>query len=170
MKKLNENSLPLKIAYLFESLLAIIVLLTVFLGTIDTLRMIWDAYIVHFQTPVQYNQFNDLLGQILLLVIGVELVVMLSLHIPGALIEVLLYAIARKLLLLPKGGGMFELVLGIIAIAGLFAIRKYLLTNDNSMMNVTSIHYDEECEEHDCECKKRKLEQQLLQEQNIKNK
>ena len=36
MKKLAEKSLPLKIAYLFESLLAIIVLLTVFLGTIDT--------------------------------------------------------------------------------------------------------------------------------------
>ena len=37
MKKLNENSLPLKIAYLFESLLAIVVLITVFLGTIDTI-------------------------------------------------------------------------------------------------------------------------------------
>lgn len=160
MKKLAEKSLPLKIAYMFESLLAIVVLLTVFLGTIDILRMIWRVYIVDFQNPVQYNQFNDLLGQILLLVIGVELVVMLSMHIPGALIEVLLYAIARKLLLLPKNEGMFELLLGIISISGLFAIRKYLLTDDNSTMNVTSIHYDEDCDEDDCECKKRKLEQQ----------
>ncbi|MGL5559428.1 MAG: phosphate-starvation-inducible PsiE family protein, partial [Paraclostridium dentum] len=102
MKKLAEKSLALKIAYIFESLLAMVVLLAVFLGTIDVLRMIWHSYIVEYRTPVQYAQFNDLLGQILLLVIGVELVVMLSLHIPGALIEVLLYAIARKLLLLPK--------------------------------------------------------------------
>ena len=79
---------------------------------------------------------------------------MLSLHIPGALIEVLLYAIARKILLLPKSGGILELVLGIISIAGLFAIRKYLLTDDNSMMNVTSIHYDEECEEMTVNVKK----------------
>lgn len=163
MKKLDEKSLSLKIAYIFESLLAMVVLLVVFLGTIDVLRIIWNSYIIEYQTPVLYAQFNDLLGQILLLVIGVELVVMLSLHIPGALIEVLLYAIARKLLLLPKSEGMLDLLLGIIAIAGLFAIRKYLVTNDNSSMNVTSIHY-EECEENDCECHKRNLEKALNNE------
>ncbi len=160
MKKLDEKSLALKIAYIFESLLAMVVLLAVFLGTIDILRIIWNSYIVEYQTPVQYAQFNDLLGQILLLVIGVELVVMLSLHIPGALIEVLLYAIARKLLLLPKTEGMFDLLLGIMSIAGLFAIRKYLVTDDNSSMNVTSIHY-EDCEDEDCECHQRNLEQAL---------
>ena len=158
MKKLAEKSLALKIAYIFESLLAMVVLLAVFLGTIDVLRMIWHSYIVEYRTPVQYAQFNDLLGQILLLVIGVELVVMLSLHIPGALIEVLLYAIARKLLLLPKSEGMLELLLGIMA-----AIRKYLLTDDNSTMNVTSIHY-EECEDEDCDCHKRNLEKALKNE------
>jgi hypothetical protein len=119
--------------------------------------MIWHSYIIEYTTPVQYAQFNDLLGQILLVVIGVELVVMLSLHIPGALIEVLLYAIARKLLLLPKSERMLDLLFGIMAIAGLFAIRKYLLTNDNSTMNVTGIHY-EECEDGDCECHKQNLE------------
>lgn len=160
MKRLADKSFALKIAYIFESLLAIVVLIAVFLGTIDVLRIIWHSYIIEYQTPVRYAQFNDLLGQILLLVIGVELVVMLSLHIPGALIEVLLYAIARKLLLLPKSEGMLELLLGIMAIAGLFAIRKYLLTNDNSSMNVTSIHY-EDCDEEDNECHIRNLEKAL---------
>ncbi len=143
MKNLDKSNLSLRIAYIFESILAMVVLLAVFLGTIDVLRMIWTAYIVEFQTPVAYSQLNDMLGQILLLVIGVELVVMLSLHIPGALLEVLLYAIARKMLLLPKSGGMGEILIGVIAIAGLFAIRKYLLTNDNSSMNVTSIHFED---------------------------
>ncbi|MEG2270626.1 MAG: hypothetical protein RSC27_04860, partial [Bacilli bacterium] len=109
MKNLDKSNLSLRIAYIFESILAMVVLLAVFLGTIDVLRMIWTAYIIEFQTPVAYSQLNDMLGQILLLVIGVELVVMLSLHIPGALIEVLLYAIARKMLLLPKSGGMWEI-------------------------------------------------------------
>ena len=140
---IDKNNLSLKIAYVFEYILAMVVLIAVFLGTIDVLRTIWELYVVDFQTPVGYNELNSLLGQILLLVIGVELVVMLSLHLPGALIEVLLYAIARKLLLLPKTSGMIDLLLGIIAIAGLFAIRKYLLTNDNSTMNVTSIHYED---------------------------
>lgn len=149
MKNLNKSNLSLKIAYIFESILSVVVLIAVFLGTIDVLRMIWTVYIVEFQTPIEYSRLNDLLGQILLLVIGVELVVMLSLHIPGALIEVLLYAIARKMLLLPKSGGMGEILMGVIAIAGLFAIRKYLLTNDNSSMNITSIHY-EECDDIAC--------------------
>ncbi|GAA0710768.1 phosphate-starvation-inducible PsiE family protein [Paraclostridium ghonii] len=160
MKKVSEKNLALKFAYIFESLLSMVVLIVVFLGTIDVLRVIWHSYIIEYQTPVQYAQFNSLLGQILLLVIGIELVVMLSLHIPGALIEALLYAIARKIILLPKGEGMLEVLLGIIAIAGLFAIRKYLITDDNSTMNVTSIHY-EECEDGDCECHKRNLEMTL---------
>ena len=140
---IDKNNSYVKIAYVFESILAMVVLIAVFLGTIDALRMIWEMYIVDFQNPVEYEQLNGLLGQILLLVIGVELVVMLSLHLPGALIEVLLYAIARKLLLLPKTSGIIDLFLGIISIAGLFAIRKYLLTDDNSTMNVTSIHYED---------------------------
>ncbi|MDU2199044.1 MAG: phosphate-starvation-inducible PsiE family protein, partial [Peptostreptococcaceae bacterium] len=81
---IDKSNLSLRIAYVFESILAMVVLLAVFLGTIDVLRMIWDAYIVDFQNPVEYTQLNNLLGQILLLVIGVELVVMLSLHLPGA--------------------------------------------------------------------------------------
>ena len=44
MKKLDEKSLSLKIAYIFESLLAMVVLLVVFLGTIDVLRVIWNSY------------------------------------------------------------------------------------------------------------------------------
>ena len=142
MKNIDKSNISLRVVYIFESILAMVVLIAVFLGTIDVLRMIWTAYIVEYHTPVAYSQLNDILAQILLLVIAIEFVVMLSLHIPGTIIEVLLYAIARKMLLLPKNGGMLEVLLGVIAIAGLFTIRKYLLTKDNSNMNITSIHYD----------------------------
>ena len=142
MKNIDKSNISLRVAYIFESILAMVVLIAVFLGTIDVLRMIWTAYIVEYHTPVAYSQLNDILAQILLLVIAIEFVVMLSLHIPGTIIEVLLYAIARKMSLLPKSGGMLEVLLGAIAIAGLFTIRKYLLTKDNSNMNITSIHYD----------------------------
>ena len=142
MKNIDKSNISLRVVYIFESILAMVVLIAVFLGTIDVLRMIWTAYIVEYHTPVAYSQLNDILAQILLLVIAIEFVVMLSLHIPGTIIEVLLYAIARKMLLLQKSGGMLEVLLGVIAIAGLFTIRKYLLTKDNSNMNITSIHYD----------------------------
>ena len=125
--KEKKNGFILNTAFIFEKILAAVVLIAVFLGTIDVLRLIWDTYIVNFDKIIQYDQLNDMLGQILLLVVGVELVVMLSLHMPGALIEALLYAIARKMLLIPKKEGMLEILLGVVAIAGLFMIKKYLI-------------------------------------------
>ena len=161
--KRNTKQTFIKIAHLCEILLSIVILLVILLGIFDILREVYGAYIIDFANPVNYEQLNNFLAQILLLVIAVELVIMLCLHRPETLLEVLLYAIARKLLLLPKTAGMADLLLGIISIAGLFAIRKYLLTDDNSTMNVTSIHY-EDCEEgedcKDCEsCRERYAEQ-----------
>lgn len=134
MQHKKKNRVILDIAFLFEKLLAGVVLIAVFLGTIDVLRLIWETYIVHFDKIIQYEQLNAMLGQILLLVVGVELVLMLSLHMPGALIEALLYAIARKMLLIPEKEGMFEILLGVISIAGLFLIKKYLI-DDNMKEN-----------------------------------
>ena len=43
---IDKNNLSLKIAYVFESIiLAMVVLIAVFLGTIDVLRMIWEMHI-----------------------------------------------------------------------------------------------------------------------------
>ena len=100
MKK-NEN-ICIKLSHTLEFLLAIVVIIIVALGVVDTLRIIYDLYIVDFVNPVEYEQLNNILGQILMLVIGVELVVMLSL----------------------------ELLLGVIAIGGIFAIKKYLIKDD----------------------------------------
>ena len=125
----KESRLLLKVSKAFETDLSIVLIIIIFLGMIDLVRSVYAAYIVDFANPVEYSQLNAFLAEALLLVIGVELVVMLSLHIPGALLEVLLYAIARKLILLPKTSGMGDLLLGIIAIGCIFAIKKYLMTD-----------------------------------------
>lgn len=123
----------LKVAYGFESILAIVILIAVLLGIIDILRIIYDSFIIHFNRPIDYSQLNAIFAQILLLVIGIELAVMLTLHMQAALIEVLLFGIARKMLLLPKHNGMSEILLGVIAIGGLFLIRKYLIKEDSTL-------------------------------------
>ena len=125
----KESRLLLKVSKAFETALSIVLIIIIFLGMIDLVRSVYTADIVDFANPVEYSQLNAFLAEALLLVIGVELVVMLSLHIPGALLEVLLYAIARKLILLPKTSGMGDLLLGIIAIGCIFAIKKYLMTD-----------------------------------------
>lgn len=130
----------LNISKNFERALSIVLLILVLLGMMDLIRSVYQAYIVDFSNPVQYSQLNSFLAEALLLVIGVELVVMLSLHIPGVLLEVLLYAIARKLILLPKTAGMFDLLLGVIAIAILFAIRKYLISPDEQLISLNRLY------------------------------
>ena len=65
---------------------------------------------------------------------------MLSLHIPGVLLEVLLYAIARKLILLPKSSGMGDLLLGILAIGVIFTIRKYLMSPQEREISLSRIY------------------------------
>ncbi len=116
----------IKVAHIFEVLLAVVILIVVFLGMFDILRVIYSAYVIDFKHPVDYDQLNHFLAQILLLVIAVELVIMLCLHKAETLLEVLLYAIARKLLLIPKSSGVGELFLGVLAIAAIFFIKKYL--------------------------------------------
>ena len=139
MIKKNDKRL-LKISKRFETALSIILLILVLLGMMDLIISVYQAYIVDFANPVEYTQLNGFLAEALLLVIGVELVVMLSLHIPGVLLEVLLYAIARKLILLPKSSGMGDLLLGILAIGVIFTIRKYLMSPQEREISLSRIY------------------------------
>lgn len=139
MIKKQEKTL-LKLSKVFELVLSIIILIIVFLGMMDLSRSVYQSYIVEFATPVEYSELNSFLAEGLLLVIGVELVVMLCLHVPGALIEVLLFAIARKLILLPKTSGMIDLFLGILAIGIIFGIRKYLLNQEEKNMSLSNLY------------------------------
>ena len=71
--------------------------------------------------------FNTFLARALELVIGAEFIKMLIKHTPGAAIEVLLYAIARQLIV--EHTSTLENLIGVLAIAGVFAIRKFLYIN-----------------------------------------
>ena len=143
MKKIGKHQKIIRdITHIFESFLLIIILASVFLGSIDMIRTLWESYFINHNTPVSYEEINSFLGQIILLVIGLELVIMLTLHSTKALLEVLVFAIAHKLLLLPKTQGMEQLLLGIIGIACLFAIKKYLITTDVSEKDDNQIEDD----------------------------
>ena len=136
----NYNKTLLKISKFFEGVLSVALLILVLFGMMDLGRSIYHAYIIDFANPVDYNQLNSFLAEALLLVIGIELVVMLSLHTPGVLLEVLLYAIARKLILLPKNSGMGDLLLGVFAIGCIFAIRKYFMNDEERKITLSRLY------------------------------
>ncbi|GAA5350307.1 hypothetical protein [Streptococcus uberis] len=68
--------------------------------------------------------FEVVLSRAMSLAVGVELIKMLSKPSPGTVIEVLLFALTRQLIV--DHPNMSDFLLGIIAVAVLFAIRRYL--------------------------------------------
>ena len=75
------------------------------------------------------GQFTEFLGNALTLLIGVEFVKMLAKHTAENLLEVLMFAIARQMVV--EHLNMVETLIGVIAIAVIFAIRKYLLLKNS---------------------------------------
>ncbi|EHJ56721.1 hypothetical protein HMPREF9318_01006 [Streptococcus urinalis FB127-CNA-2] len=74
------------------------------------------------------------LNEALSIAIGVELVKMLSKHTSGTIIEVLLFAIARQLVI--SHGSAKDSLISVLALAVLFATRKYLFTNFDDSNNI----------------------------------
>ena len=109
-----------------ENILAMIITVAIIIGIADLAKYI----VMIFQTSAieTYDIFQKFLGHTLLLVVGVEMVAMLVRHTPGSVIEVLLYAVARKMLI--SNERMLEFLLGIVAIASIFAIKKYLFVSN----------------------------------------
>lgn len=78
-------------------------------------------------TPEQFTQF---LGNVLTLLIGVEFVKMLAKHTAENLLEVLMFAIARQMVV--EHLNMTETLIGVVAIAVIFTVRKYLLLKNSN--------------------------------------
>ncbi|MCC2253990.1 transporter [Ruminococcus sp. CLA-AA-H200] len=73
-----------------------------------------------------YPNYDDLLTGCFNLIIGVELIRMLYLHTPITVFEVLLFAIARQIIV--DHSSPLNSLLGVIAIAILFATRRFLFS------------------------------------------
>ncbi len=125
-----------KVVVILEAILAFLLALGVVIGSVDILRYFKIIYIT---PPMEtFSVMQTFLGHILTLVIGLELVVMLVRHTPSSVIEVLLYAIARKMIIESKS--MFDILLGIIAIGGLFFINKVFDPARNFVTDVNIVN------------------------------
>ena len=75
----------------------------------------------------QSFQLDAILEKALTLVVGVEFVKMLILHTPESVIEVLLYAVARQIIISHESA--MENLVGVLAVALIFVVKKYFLMN-----------------------------------------
>lgn len=74
---------------------------------------------------LEIDSFTEFLANALSLIVGVEFVKLLCKHTPETLIEVLMFAIARQVVVEHWGAG--QILLGIVAIVVLFVARRYLI-------------------------------------------
>ncbi len=125
-KKLNAFKRGLKKAISgMETILAFIILITVILSAKDIIGLIYK--IVTTSAMESYNILQSFLSHILLLVVGLELAITLLNHTPRSILEVMLYAIARKMLI--SSTSLLDILIGTISLGLLFTIDKFLLVD-----------------------------------------
>ncbi|APC80367.1 TPA: hypothetical protein ACXDAZ_001383 [Clostridium botulinum] len=107
-----------------ETLLAIFMIASVLLSSKDLISFIVQIYTL--DAIPSYDMFQKFLSHLLLLVIALGLALMLVKHTPNSVVEVMLYAIARKMLV--YGSSALEIFLGVLSLAGIFFIKKYLFS------------------------------------------
>ncbi len=126
MKKLSKQRLRERLsvgASFAEIYLTGLILIGILIFSVDIIRELYQI-IVSF--PEFKFTMDEFLSHVLALIIAIEFVKMLAKHTPGSAIDVLLFAIARKLIV--NHGTMLDSLIGVAAIAILFAVRRYLST------------------------------------------
>ncbi len=109
----------LKIVSTLEVILAGIIVVAVI---VNGVALVADAYTDITDGSLVF--LEDFISDILLLVIGLELAIVLIRHTPESVLQVMIFAVARKTLIYTDDA--YEIALGVIALGGLYAIRKYL--------------------------------------------
>ena len=105
---------------IFEIGIAIIVAVGFIMSVVPLVTNI-PLLMSHSEGTAAYRHF---LESALDLVIGIEFIKMLIKHTPGSVVEVLLFALSRHMVL--EGGNAMENLLTVCAIAVIFAIRRFL--------------------------------------------
>ena len=109
-----------KITKIFEIAIAIILLIVVAIKVIENVSGFFGIEVI-----ILTLEFEGMLSVALGLVIGVEFTKMLVKHTSESIVDVLLFAIARQMVVYHER--TIDLLIGVVAIAGLFAIKKFLL-------------------------------------------
>ena len=124
-KYLIEEKLK-KIIHVLEIIISGLIAIGIIIGLIDLVKFF--PKIFASSLPESYEVFQQFLGYALVLIVGVELILMIINNSTKAILELILFIIARKMLVYAET--MLDLVLATLAIAIVFAILKFLIYAD----------------------------------------
>lgn len=108
--------------HIFLSFLAVLILVAAAIGTFEIIvrdiPMLWRA-------TNEYDALHEIIQDVLLVAIAAELALLFLFHRTSAAVEVLIFVIARKMVI--SGISGLELIAGTAALAGLVVIRYYFI-------------------------------------------
>ena len=116
-----------KTAFMLEYIIAIFVIIGIFIGFTQFTDFIPGLY--YASLDQSYQVFQNFLAYALLLIVGVELILMIMNHSAYSMLELILFVIARKMLIYAHT--MMDLVLGTVAILIVFIIMRFLASEGN---------------------------------------
>ena len=104
----------------FEVAITVLILIVITLKIVETSLVICGVDVV-----ILNMEFIEILSIALGFVIGIEFVKMLCKHTPNSVVDVLVFAISRQIIIYHPD--TLELLVGVGVIAALFATRKFLI-------------------------------------------
>lgn len=125
MTKYKLRKLLSTIASYIELLVAFIIIISVVLASAD---LIFDLgqYGVHIFDNKEFSiTYSAVFSSAIVIVIGIEMVKMIVKHTPASVLEVLLFVIAKRVVADSEFGSL-DMLLCVLAIAVIFAIKKFL--------------------------------------------
>lgn len=115
----------LKTAWILELVIALFILL------VTVVQMVLTGIDSLYALSLAQFSLNDFFVSTMNIVVGLEFVKMLILHTPRAVTDVLLFAIARQLVV--SHSSSMDTLLGVAAVALIFIIKKFLLSREDSI-------------------------------------
>ena len=113
-----------KLAICIETFFAIVIAIVIVLLAVKLITIIFQPGFF-----VDEESFSNFLKNALGLVVGVEFVKMLVRHTMDNVVEVLIFAISRHLIVYHLE--IWEIFIGVLCMAILFAIRKFLVVSSD---------------------------------------
>lgn len=126
MKHTKANELIDKSATTIEILICLIVILGVCSGIPKLIGYIVEILRVeHLQNS--YLLMNEFLKHALLLIVGIELIAMIITRSHESILTLILFVIARKMLVYSQG--LTDILIGTVSVAIIFAVMKFILSD-----------------------------------------
>ena len=142
MRKKFQDTM-FEISYIFELLISVIVGISILMFAAKMVVQMFDT------TPVYYATLMAVLDDAIVLAIGAEFIKMLCKHTPETVIEVMAFALARQLIV--GHSSALNNFITVVAIAVLFAVRRFLLSRHDMVETPDGLV---EIDENHCEEKK----------------